>query len=102
MSFESSNLEFGEFLFDSHEGVLLRNNKPVPLTPKTLSLLRILIQNRGHVVEKQELMGSIWGDSFVEDGNLTFTIRLLRKALNDDRGAPRYIATVPKRGYRFI
>jgi len=102
MSFESSNLEFGEFLFDSHEGVLLRNNKPVPLTPKTLSLLRILIQNRGHVVEKQELMGSIWGDSFVEDGNLTFTIRLLRKALHDERGAPRYIATVPKRGYRFI
>jgi len=94
--------EFGDFLLDAKEKVLLRGGKPLPVTPKALELLLVLVENHGHLVEKNELMKAVWADSFVEEGNLAFTIRLLRKALNDDAQKPRFIETVPKRGYRFI
>jgi Tol biopolymer transport system component/DNA-binding winged helix-turn-helix (wHTH) protein len=65
-------------------------------------LLLVLIENQGRVVEKEFLLKSVWPDSFVEEGNISFNIRQLRKALADDAHSPTYIETVPRRGYRFI
>lgn len=102
MSLETNDFEFGEFLLDTKEKVLFREGKPVPVTPKTFQLLSALVENHGRLVEKEELMKMVWADSFVEAGNLSFTMRLLRKALGDDTQNPRFIETVPRRGYRFI
>lgn len=102
MSLEIKRFGFGDFLLDAKEKVLLRGGKPLSVTPKALELLLFLVENHGHLVEKNELLQAVWADSFVEEGNLAFTIRLLRKALGDDAQNPRFIETVPKRGYRFI
>lgn len=102
MSLETHNFAFGEFLLDTQEKVLLRAGKPLPITPKALQLLFVLVEKHGHLVEKDELMKLVWAGSFVEEGNLTFTIGLLRKLLGDDTKHPRFIETVPRRGYRFI
>src|SRR5215216_2650137 len=93
---------FADFCFDADQNVLLRDHTEVALTPKTRALLRVLIENHGRIVEKEELLKALWGDSFVEEGNLKFTANQLRKALADDAQNPRYIETVPRRGYRFI
>jgi DNA-binding winged helix-turn-helix (wHTH) protein/Tol biopolymer transport system component len=92
--------EFGSFTVDAVERVLLRNNQPVALTQKVFDLLLVLVRNSGHVVDKEKLMREIWPDSFVEEGNLTQNISLLRKVLNGD--GHQYIQTVPRRGYRFV
>ena len=102
MSHVTKGFRFGEFFLDSVEQSLLRDGKQVSITPKTYQLLAILVENAGTIVEKGRIMDAIWGDSFVEDGNLAFTIRLIRIALDDDAREPRYIETVPRRGYRFI
>lgn len=102
MLLETHSFEFGEFRLEAKEKVLLRDGKPVSITPKAFQLLLALVENHGRLVQKEELMQAVWADSFVEDGNLTFTIRVLRKALGDDTQKPRFIETVPRRGYRFI
>jgi eukaryotic-like serine/threonine-protein kinase len=103
MSLETRHFyDFGNFRIDPVERVLLRNGKPVPLTPKAFQLLTILVENHGHVVEKEKLMSEIWTDSFVEDGNLAFNARSLRKLFDDDARHPNFIETIPRRGYRFI
>ncbi len=94
--------EFGDFSFDADEKILLNGGKRVPLTPKSLDLLRVLIENHGRIVEKETLLAEVWAGSFVEESNLTFTISLLRKALCDNSKSSRLIETVPKRGYRFV
>ncbi len=94
--------EFKNFRLDIDECVLLRGGKPLPVTPKVFHLLKILVEHHGHLVEKDKLISEIWADSFVEDGNLTFNIRMLRKALGDEAAHPTFIETVPRRGYRFI
>jgi len=99
---ESRKFEFGEFLLDTKEKVLLRKSKPVSITPKAFELLRVLVTNHGHLIEKNELIGEVWAESFVEEANLPFTIGLLRKALGDNAQQPHFIETVPKRGYRFV
>ncbi len=93
---------FGEFVFDAQDQVLTRSGEFVPLTPKMFEVLTVLIERRGQIVSKNELMKSVWADSFVEEGNLAVTIRQLRKALDDDAHTPTYIETVARRGYRFI
>lgn len=94
--------EFGPFQIDAAERLLLRDGETVPLTPKAFDLLLVLVENRGHLLEKDELMQRLWPDTFVEETNLSNNISLLRKALGDDAGEHRYIETVPRRGYRFI
>ena len=94
--------DFKNFRLDPEERILLHDGAPIPITPKVFDLLKVLIENRGRVIEKDELMAAIWKDSFVEDSNLAFNIRQLRKALDDDARQPTFIETVPKRGYRFI
>ena len=93
---------FGEFTLDADQKVLLRQGKPLLLAPKILETLLTLVQNSGRIIEKEELMTRLWPDTFVEESNLTYTIVQLRKTLGDDARNPRYIETIPKRGYRFI
>ena len=93
---------FGEFTVDADQRVLLRHGKPLLLAPKVLETLLTLVQNGGRIIEKEELMKRLWPDSFVEESNLTYCIVQLRKTLGDEARHPRYIETIPKRGYRFI
>jgi len=94
--------EFGPFRIDSAERLFLREGRPVHITAKAFNTLLVLIDRRGHLVEKSDLMRAVWEDRFVEEGNLAVTISSLRKALGDDGGEQKYIQTVPKLGYRFV
>ena len=93
--------EFGSFRLDAAERMLLRDGVPVPLTPKAFDTLLVLVENSGHLLDKDDLMKTVWPDAFVEEGGLTRNISSLRKALANDSGEEHYIETVPKRGYRF-
>ncbi len=94
--------EFGDFRIDLSEKVLLRGGKGVPITPKVFDTLMVFVENPGRLIAKDELMERLWNETFVEENNLSFNIMMLRKALGDSAAEPRYIETVPKRGYRFI
>ena len=94
--------EFGDFRLDPTDKVLLRRGMPVPLTPKAFDTLLILVENSGHLVEKNEFMKRLWPDTFVEEVALAQNISQLRKVLGEAPGGPAYIETVPKRGYRFV
>ena len=102
MSLETQIFEFDEFILDLPDRTLYRGGEIVNLSIKAFDLLRVLFENRPHVVEKKTLMEAVWPDSFVEEGNLTFTVSLLRRSLNDSKREPRIIETVHRRGYRFI
>jgi TolB-like protein/Flp pilus assembly protein TadD len=94
--------EFGEFRIDAGKRLLMRNGMRVALTPKTFDTLLHLVRHRERVVEKNELMRTIWPGAVVEENNLNQKISTLRKALEENRGENRYIATVPGCGYRFV
>ncbi len=79
-----------------------KNGQNVTLTPKGFDVLVFLLKNYGRVVEKQELFTNIWRGTFVGDNALTKIIKEIRHALGDSADQPRYIETIPKRGYRFI
>jgi DNA-binding winged helix-turn-helix (wHTH) protein/TolB-like protein/Flp pilus assembly protein TadD len=98
---EDSHYEFGSFRLHPSEHLLLRKNAPIPLAPKAFELLVALIANHGHLVTRETLMQKVWADSFVEETNLTVNISLLRKILGNTPAGLPWIATVPKRGYRF-
>jgi TolB-like protein/Tfp pilus assembly protein PilF len=93
---------FGPFRLDPDEYRLQKDGLVVPLAPKTLSMLLLLVRDNGNLVEKDRLIRELWPDTFVEESNLTFNISVIRKALGDTAQTPRYIETVPKRGYRFV
>jgi DNA-binding winged helix-turn-helix (wHTH) protein/tetratricopeptide (TPR) repeat protein len=93
---------FGEFRLDLTEGLLTRDDIPLPLPPKCFDLLALLVQNAGHLVEKDRILKTLWPDTFVEEANVPNLIGQLRKTLGDSLETPRYIQTVPKRGYRFV
>ncbi len=92
---------FGPFRLCPSEQLLLHGESPVPLAPKTFELLVALVSRSGQLLTRDELMHAIWPDSFVEEINLTVNISLLRKTLGEQGDGRQYIATVPKRGYRF-
>src|SRR5215216_6595191 len=93
---------FGPFVVDTREGLLLRDGRPVQLTPKAFETLVALVENSGHCIGKEELMRRVWPDSFVEENNLSQNISQLRRALQaEGEGGAPYIETVPRRGYRF-
>jgi DNA-binding winged helix-turn-helix (wHTH) protein/TolB-like protein/Tfp pilus assembly protein PilF len=94
--------EFGSFRLEVRERRLLSPGGEIPLTPKAFDVLLALVSRHPHLVTRETLMGDVWRESFVEEGNLSYTISLLRKAIGDDADAPAYIQTVAKRGYRFI
>ena len=99
---ENHNYDFGRFRLKTAERVLLREGEPVPLTPKVFDILITLVENCGQVVGKDDLMKKVWPTTFVEEGNLTQNVSLLRKALGESAGGAQFIETVPRRGYRFV
>lgn len=94
--------EFGPFRLDDTEHCLLRDGEPIPLKLKAFETLRALVQSHGHVLAKAELMKTIWPDTIVEENNLEQSISLLRKTLGARQNEPKYIETIPRRGYRFV
>jgi DNA-binding winged helix-turn-helix (wHTH) protein len=94
-------LEFGPFRMDLEERVLMRDQETITLSPKAFETLLVLVQNSERVVLKDDLMKTLWPDTFVEESNLSQHIFMLRKALGDRAHDPEYIVTVPGRGYRF-
>ena len=92
---------FGSHRLDPVNRLLLRDGTRVPLKPKTLQMLLLLVEGRGDVLTKDQLMGTLWPDTFVEEANLTQHAATLRKALAEGATC-RYIETVPKLGYRFV
>jgi len=101
LSLTSSLYAFGEFRVDAQNRTLWRGEEPVALTPKAFEVLLLLIEHSGQVVSKDELMKTVWPDSFVEESNLTQTVFMLRKALGEGSNQ-RYILTIQGRGYRFV
>ena len=94
--------EFGPFRLEVAERRLLRDGEVVSLSPRLFDLLAVLVERHGRLLEKDELLRLIWPDSFVEEANLNVNVSALRRALGDTPSAPRYIETVPRRGYRFV
>jgi DNA-binding winged helix-turn-helix (wHTH) protein/Tol biopolymer transport system component len=95
-------LEFGRFRLDRTERLLFQDGVPVSLSRRLFDTLSILVENSGHVVEKDELMQKVWTDVAVEENNLAQNISALRRILGDTLADPKFIETIPKRGYRFI
>jgi len=94
--------EFGDFRLYPDDRLLSRDGEAVTLTPKCFDILQVLVERSGYLVEKEELMKAVWPDAFVEEGNLTQSISLLRRALGDNPDGPHYIETIPRYGYRFV
>jgi eukaryotic-like serine/threonine-protein kinase len=99
---EAQSYSFGAFRLLPGERILRRGNQVLALPPKAFETLLLLVRNPGHLQRKEDLMTTLWPDSFVEEGSLTSQISVLRKVLADGGAAARYIQTVPKVGYRFL
>lgn len=100
---------FGPYRLDAEKRVLLRSGardgEIVPLPPKAVEVLLVLVESAGQLVEKGELISRVWPDTFVEEGNLSVNIFTLRKALGAPQGVDgdgEYIKTIPRRGYAFV
>jgi len=92
---------FGQFVLDPARRTLSRADSPVSLTPKAFDVLLFLAQNPNRLVTKEELLRAVWGDTIVEEGNLTQYISHLRKALGDNSEDTRLIVTISRKGYQF-
>jgi DNA-binding winged helix-turn-helix (wHTH) protein len=92
---------FADFVLDPARHTLTRADSPVPLTPRAFDVLVYLTQNPNRLVTKEELLQGVWGDTIVEEGNLTQYISHLRKALGDNAEDSRLIVTIARRGYQF-
>jgi len=97
----SSLYRFGQFVLDPGKRTLSRANSLVALTPKAFDVLLFLAQNPNRLVAKEELLRAVWGDTFVEEGNLTQYISHLRKAIGDNPEDSRLIVTIARKGYQF-
>jgi DNA-binding winged helix-turn-helix (wHTH) protein/TolB-like protein len=93
--------EFGPFRLDPSERQLLRAGQVMPLTPKVFDTLLLFVENNNLLLTKDEMIGRLWPDSFVEESNLAQNVSMLRRALGEQPDGKPYIETVPKRGYRF-
>ena len=92
---------FGPFQLDSRERRLSRGCDVIPLRLKVFDTLRVLVENAGRLVTKQELLDTIWPETTVEENNLNHNVSVLRKALGEKATGQQYIETVPRVGYRF-
>src|SRR5260370_26038245 len=92
---------FGPFRIDTGDRVLSRDSEEVSLTLKAVETLLLLLENAGHVVEKEVILAEVWPDTFVEESTLAQNILTVRKALGKQANGREYIGTMPKRGYRF-
>jgi len=98
--YERRRFRFGEFELDATHPELRRRGVTIPLQPRPLRLLLLLIENRERVVSKHEVRQ--WWGAAVTDQSITSALRDIRRALDDSASAPRWIRTRPKIGYRFI
>lgn len=98
----SQVFEFDNFQIDALRRRLKHLDKCVHLSPKVFDTLLTLVRQSGRVLEKDELIEAVWPDTIVEENNLTQNISAIRKALGDNRGDPRYVVTIPGRGYSFV
>src|SRR2546428_12804292 len=94
--------EFGAFRVDPVNRLLLRGGQIMPLKPKVFDTLLALVESRGQLITKDDLMRAVWPDSVVEENNLTQNISALRRILGEQASEHRYIVTVPGYGYRFV
>jgi DNA-binding winged helix-turn-helix (wHTH) protein/TolB-like protein len=94
--------EFGGFRLDPLARVLCAGSSSLPLTPKALDTLLVLVDRRGEVVSKHELMDAVWADTAVEENNLTQQIAALRRIFRECAGDHRFIVTLPGKGYSFV
>ena len=101
MKFPRHCYEFGPFRLDPSERQLLRAGQVMPLTPKVFDTLLLFVENNNLLLTKDEMIGRLWPDSFVEESNLAQNVSMLRRALGEQPNGKPYIETVPKRGYRF-
>lgn len=93
---------FAEFVLDKGKRRLLRGEEIVPLNAKAFDVLSFLTENAGRVVTKEEILNTVWENQFVEEANLAVQISQLRKALGEQKDNPRFLVTVPGKGYEFI
>jgi len=98
----TSFYRFGPFCLDPMRRVLTSNDEPIPLPSKAFDLLWVLVQHRGTALPKADLMEKVWPDTRVEEGSLTQTMFVLRKALGERPNEHRYVVTIPGVGYRFV
>jgi len=100
---ETTNYAFNGFRVDTSKRLVYdENGEPLPLKAKSFETLLYLIQNSGRVIERDELLSSLWPDTIVEENNLTQHISALRRVLGEKPDEHRYIATIPGRGYKFV
>ena len=93
---------FGPFYLDVRERRLSRDAEVIPLRVKVFDTLRVLVENAGRLVTKQELLDAVWPGTIVEENNLNHNVSVLRKALGEKATGQQYIETVPRVGYRFV
>ncbi|HTG95161.1 MAG TPA: winged helix-turn-helix domain-containing protein [Pyrinomonadaceae bacterium] len=93
---------FDDVVVETKNFRVTKGNRDITLTPRAFDVFVFLVRNAGRVVEKRELFAEVWKETFVSDNALTKVIKEIRHTLDDDANAPRYIETIPKRGYRFI
>ena len=99
---ERDAYRFGPFQLDVRERRLSRGAELIPLRLKVFDTLRVLVENAGRLVSKDELLTAVWPDTTVEENNLNHNISVLRKALGEKATGQQYIETVPRVGYRFV
>ena len=95
MKRQTNTYEFGRFRLLPQECLLMLDGQAIPLEPQVFKTLRVLVENGGHVCEKSWLLEQVWGETFVEEGNLARNISVLRKVLGEGVEGNRYIETVP-------
>jgi DNA-binding winged helix-turn-helix (wHTH) protein/TolB-like protein/Tfp pilus assembly protein PilF len=98
----TKNFRFAEFELDGIKRLLLRDGEPVSLNPKAFEVLLVMVESRGDVLTKDDLLDKVWPDQIIEEGNLKVHISALRKALGQSGNDNRFIVTVPGRGYTFV
>ena len=101
MQLTSESFYFGPYCLKTGEYTLLCNDVPLAVAPKGFEILALLVENHGRLVSRDTLLQTVWPDSFVEETNVTVNISILRKLLGEMPDGRPYIATIPKRGYRF-
>lgn len=94
--------EFGSFRLDTVNKTLLRNGKALQLNPKAYEMLLLFVLNSERLIDKEEILKTLWQDNFVDEANISQTVYTLRKILGEGKNGKQFIETVPKRGYRFI
>src|SRR5258708_20276679 len=96
-------VRFGVFEVDLRAGELRKDGAKLKLTGQPFQVLTILLEQPGEVVTREELQKRLWPDTFVDvDHNLNSAINKIREVLGDSAESPRFVETLPRRGYRFI